>query len=579
MIRSLYNLSRKYIDKKFFVLGTTASTTWLFLRLFFLDVKVEGFVSLEEEQTEKLFVNVPVLKLNDICLDENAIVVAEDGVTIDRIQNQSGALILHYSELLDHEPNYNLFDKPICYILGDTFSEIQKKLVNHKVTVRNITVERQDNTKVSDYLAQVFSKENENKNFSIIIPNRTNDNYELIDTLLQFGCEVYTDLILPANDCANSTFLLCLSLAVKNDKEIYACLYDHRYDDIIYNFCSMYCFNIVKTAYIKTKYENDFYLYDICEKNIENITLIVFEPVKRKRWKILEALFSIGFKLSNHSIACIQECTESKEWFTGQSFFVHDTLTEATMKYHSEKLTGWKQLSTSGSDKLTIMVLGGSTSSYKVYSVESWSEKLFNKMVEQGIELSMYIGARPGEGVVHECLRMMRDIYQINPDIIISMSGVNDIATWKIGQGFNLDGQYKKSMLDSSKLYCTGLSSDEKLFDFWLRIQKLMKLIAEMHSATLFSFLQPINIFMETMTFDERIQFFKNDYYEGAKEFYNLSSSQDFYINLFDLFHHKKEMFIDFCHYSDSANEILATIVYEIILSHIRQRGDFKFIS
>ena len=128
MIRSLYNLSRKYIDKKFFVLGTTASTTWLFLRLFFLDVKVEGFVSLEEEQTEKLFVNVPVLKLNDICLDENAIVVAEDGVTIDRIQNQSGALILHYSELLDHEPNYNLFDKPICYILGDTFSEIQKKI-------------------------------------------------------------------------------------------------------------------------------------------------------------------------------------------------------------------------------------------------------------------------------------------------------------------------------------------------------------------------------------------------------------------------------------------------------------------
>ena len=71
------------------------------------------------------------------------------------------------------------------------------------------------------------------------------------------------------------------------------------------------------------------------------------------------------------------------------------------------------------------------------------------------------------------------------------------------------------------------------------------------------------------MSLDERIQFYKNEYYEGAKEFYYISNNQDFYYNLFDLFHHKEKMFIDFCHYSDSANDMIAKTVYEVISSRL----------
>jgi hypothetical protein len=52
--------------------------------------------------------------------------------------------------------------------------------------------------------------------------------------------------------------------------------------------------------------------------------------------------------------------------------------------------------------------------------------------------------------------------------------------------------------------------------------------------------------------------------------FLNESSSDDFYHNLISLFFHKEGMFIDFCHYSEEANEILADSIFQTIREHCK---------
>ena len=456
-----------------------------------------------------------------------------------------------------------------CTVVNNSFPDVTCCLKRNGVVILdiNISLNEYNNESIKDNVRNIFLN---NKDCAFLVENKSYDDMLLADQLVGYGCDVFVDDVLPYNDCANSTFLLCLDKAIKVHKDIFICQYDHKYDNVLDDLISMYDIQIKKKLYIVRESDKDESFYHLCSDNIDRVMTLSFEPVKYKRCKVLDTLFSIGFSISEHSIAFIQECTESKEWFLGHHYFVKDTLTEATLKYDRDESIGWKILSTNHCDATRIMILGGSTSSYQVYSVESWPEKLFNRLSEDGVDATLYIGARPGEGVVHECLRMIRDIYQIRPSIIISMSGVNDIAKWKCGQGFNLDGQYKKAKQNCSKKQCVGIQTKETLFEFWLRIEKLMKVIAEEYSSIFLSFLQPINIYMDNMSLREKVQFLKPDYYDGASEFYSKSACDDFYTNLIGLFHHKNDMFIDFCHYSEQANEMLADIVYKKILSSIR---------
>ena len=73
-----------------------------------------------------------------------------------------------------------------------------------------------------------------------------------------------------------------------------------------------------------------------------------------------------------------------------------------------------------------------------------------------------------------------------------------------------------------------------------------------------------MNVCMEPDTLRECLMFAAESRGSNSR-FAADSRSDDFYINLLDLFHHREGMFIDNCHYSDEANGIIADIVYRAI--------------
>lgn len=79
--------------------------------------------------------------------------------------------------------------------------------------------------------------------------------------------------------------------------------------------------------------------------------------------------------------------------------------------------------------KKRIVVLGNSTTDWSVSGLRSWPYWLSELLVKSGYEYSIYNGATVGYYSGQECLKCIRDILSLKPDIVISCSGIND-AGW-----------------------------------------------------------------------------------------------------------------------------------------------------
>lgn len=211
------------------------------------------------------------------------------------------------------------------------------------------------------------------------------------------------------------------------------------------------------------------------------------------------------------------------------------------------------------------MVLGGSTSTSNVYRTVSWVEYLYKLMVEAGYSPIIYNGAMCSYGIVDEFLRMIRDIEPLKPDVVISFSGVNNTSARKVINLFNTcSGGFE---INYNGDVISGMKSNETLYDFWCRISKLMRMVAEYHGARVYNFLQPMNSTDKSYDLMQTSMFELTEHKEYVEEYKvkALRETDQFYIKLLSMFEGKKEMYIDMCHYSNKANRLIAECVFEII--------------
>ena len=180
------------------------------------------------------------------------------------------------------------------------------------------------------------------------------------------------------------------------------------------------------------------------------------------------------------------------------------------------------------------------------------SSKLHRALSSRGIKNVIYNGAYEMDDVSKEFSRMCRDIHYLSPDIIISMSGLNDTVK-------------KPDRFDHMR--------DENTFEYWKRMERYMASVAHAENAVFLSFLQPSNISMSDASLSESL-FFIRDSQKTNGPFEKYASDDDFYVNLLNLFRHKDGKYIDFCHYSDDANreiaEIVCSSVVEVVARYSR---------
>jgi len=247
-------------------------------------------------------------------------------------------------------------------------------------------------------------------------------------------------------------------------------------------------------------------------------------------------------------------------------------LTYRSIYDHSSKkvpgFTCWKKADKSCRK---IVVLGGSAADPGLYehAIKNWTEYLDEKYKD----IAIYSGAIGGYTVGQECLKLLRDVSMLEPELIISYSGVND--------GMNvLTGKNPFTRLNQGRRIvngtCVGLENNSRPSEKWLTIERYMKAIAEVNGSKFISVLQPaLSMKMENdVTDEERLiiavcgerSYGMANYPVFVKEIREQMEKYDWMYDLSDVFNGVNEtVYRDNCHLNDYGNKIVANRMYEII--------------
>lgn len=300
---------------------------------------------------------------------------------------------------------------------------------------------------------------------------------------------------------------------------------------------------------------------------IENKLIIMNEEIPESLVRARETIELAGFSMEGGNYTGFQDYVDSRTLILSKIKESYDPLVGGSILYSPGK-PGWKVYGKGEGTK--ILVLGGSTSS-EVFHPENWVSKFYYKLRQNHFEVTVYNGAHVCNDITTEILRLLRDGSVLRPQIVISMSGVNNLRYKKCTNQFHEERMVGwVNTLSADGKFCSGLHNEESLYSFWHRNLRLLGLIAEFFGAEFFGFLQPINITMKDMTLWEQGLYEEEKNVIGAKDFAEWANDGEDYYNLMSLFEHQNEMYFDMCHYTDKGNEILAEKVYETILPSLK---------
>ncbi len=234
---------------------------------------------------------------------------------------------------------------------------------------------------------------------------------------------------------------------------------------------------------------------------------------------------------------------------------------------------------------LKIMVLGGSTSTWPL---GCWSKELGQKIVSMDTNVIIFNGGNEGYTSSHELLKLIRDIPAIKPDIIISLSGINDLGKLHCVHEHPLIHRYQAYIADflvdnndAFSQWNTGLPYTDSSSDIWLRNIRQMNAIAQEENIPLITCLQPTMVYgnykpeeselslidpiaYRTLntgkTYIQEVEFF----YDNVRNEIKLNpKSYSHIIDLTHAFEGKSLLFNDYRHQNNKGDKILANRIFE----------------
>ena len=175
-----------------------------------------------------------------------------------------------------------------------------------------------------------------------------------------------------------------------------------------------------------------------------------------------------------------------------------------------------------------------------------------------------------------ELLKLIRDVKQLEPDLVISYSGVNDMILPKMkNRPFVRDFP--------TKAWC-GLENNIELPDFWIQMERYMKAICDVNGSEFIGILQPILAQKRQQDLSEQekryLLIWDNEnqlmatYTDFAEKIKKNIPQYEWMYDLTNVFDGVKEwVYKDNCHLTSRGNEIIADNIYDIINDYYKKKG------
>lgn len=575
MICELYTLKREYRDKKIYIWDVNRDSIGVFTSIAIMKINVKGFVTLQKKYVGERFMNRPVVAFEQIEKDEDIIILVPDGISRNIINMLPDEKVVYWSDSLEIDEELRQRGI-IIYGTGYGAEKIRKILDKEGIAVDLYCV-----TKVGytvKYEGKPVIEPSElimYEDYAVIISVITLQyRREILETLSGFQGRIYIENIIIGEAATSAVehidLMQNLDLALKRHKKIYLYSKKNMLAELVEEMLHIY--GIELAAYvsdIEDEKEDIKSIYELAYEGVEDKLIIINEEFPEPFIRARECVELAGFSLEERNYTGIQLYTRAKDTLLQKTPYYNDSLLGYSILYPQGKAS-WKIYGKEENDRIRILILGGSTSA-EVWHPENWVSKLYYKLNQNHIKTTIYNGAHEGNSIVEEILRLLRDGSVLKPHIVISLSGVNDIAYKKSSNQFNENSliNWIESLAPHSK-YCSGVYSGESLYSFWSRNVKLLKLVSEFYGARFFGFLQPMNIPMCHMSFWEKTVYERDRDCVGARDFEQSSCDGDDYINIMKLFEGRNEMYFDRAHYTDKGHEMIASKVYETIISTIQ---------
>lgn len=246
-------------------------------------------------------------------------------------------------------------------------------------------------------------------------------------------------------------------------------------------------------------------VFDLFFENLRNKYIIV---TLRRPWDmhgLFPFLAELGLKLG-----------EDFEEFAGLRSENH--VLDATLgtSYHATGelagFAGWGDRENPNA-RLVVTLGGSTTSAHRSHydGVTSWSEFLYRKLAAIDPDFVVLCGGVAAYNSTQEFLKFLRDVVPLNPELVISYSGVNDAGTYPLPQYHPNRGgrpfiskeveQFWRTAYDkcngqimgdySGRGISFGLKNDKSAAKFWVDNMRMMRSISEEFSIRFAPFLQP----------------------------------------------------------------------------------------
>ncbi len=576
MIRLLHTLPEEMKKKTIYIWDVSKDSVTEFTKLAVRLIDIKGFVTQEESYVGDYYMNRPIVGTEEFLNDENGVVILSEKCVRYKIPAEINKKAVLLSELLQIDEK--LKEKKVyIYGTGVGGKNIYAELTGAGVDITAFCVTKKENLDVlhNKRVYQINEIQQDNRDAFIISVFSENTRQEMIDMLDMRGAEIYIRDFLQDYMIFAIALFQSVHKAWYEKKKIY--IYTKTlggYFELIKAVLELYGMEI--SGYVCKEAEREAEIQDVFELAYENtgdIYVLVNDLdmlERREQIEVYDLLESIGLSMCKFEYAGFYPVSMAN--WQKNIIMTADPLVGWSALYGKENLPGVNVIGNMDRDDIGILVLGGSTSTDGIFRTTSWVRQLYHKLTARGLAITIYDCAGPDEDVLQELLRLIRDGVHLHPQYIISMSGVNN-EMHRLGEIENKANlrhtiEWYKILSPKAPFVC-GVPVREDAFAYWVRIERVIKAVAEQNGSKFYCFLQPMKESKEKLTAFERSVHFSGDANNEIASFRQGAGQDDFYTNLLSLFDEEEGMFIDNCHYSEKAGSILAEIVSKELLKDL----------
>lgn len=543
-------------------------------RLIFSGIHVDGFCSDRQKELTS-FLGKPVVEIGLLAKQPDVLIVywnEDEGMILKEIIPQMQALCLLYRRVFELRKEIYQKENVIYYSSRQRAERVTELLAEHHVEVCSYASigEGKNNDKLREKSVDIDRILETPEKYNLILASST----YFFEKDIQGLPNVNIDIYVPGKDVlytsapvifeGNLGFFLDKPIREGKKMKLYG-THSCFTNAWLYFFHDL---NIKAEKMVDNVVVDDGETQSVYDLPYENTadTYVIINKELGEWVKSCELVESLGFTHINENYAGLYQVgqrnlLEKKDVTLG---YVTETLVDCGV-YPGFQVYGGER-----ENDLRIVTLGGSTTAAELFRVKCWPEILYRQFLEAGRNVTIYNGGVAAYTAGEELFKLIRDVGELRPDIVISFSGLNNFKK----NEYPFVPWYLKDIFEAvfKGDFCKGIKNGHmSAAQIWVRQEQMMKAIcSDVYNAEFICFVQPMYVSKEQLSLNERLMFeVDRAYRENALEFREEASQMarqfDWMIDIQSLLDDKPEVFMDSAHVYEAGNRIIADIIYRQI--------------